>query len=67
MSGFTFPAYSIVIEETTYECPEMLVLGVAQSFELSVDFLIPSVKAVYDYVSTVTKAMMEVISHICRF
>ena len=37
MSGFTFPAYSIVIEETTYECPEMLVLGVAQSFELSVD------------------------------
>ena len=62
MSGFTFPAYSIVIEETTYECPEMLVLGVAQSFELSVDFLIPSVKAVYDHVTTVTKAMMEVIS-----
>ena len=62
MAGFTFPAYSVSIEETTYEYPEMLVLGVAQTFDLAVEFLIPSVKAVYEYVSTVTKAMMEVIA-----
>ena len=58
MAGFTFPAYSVVIEEQTYEFghspqsqvafPEMLVLGVAQTFDLAVEFLIPSVKAVYD-------------------
>ena len=62
MAGFTFPAYSVEIEGSTYEFPEMLVLGVAQTFDLAVEFLIPSVKAVYDYVSTVTKAMMEVIA-----
>ena len=72
MAGFTFPAYSVEVEEQTYEFghspqsqvafPEMLVLGVAQTFDLAVEFLIPSVKAVYEYVSTVTKAMMEVIA-----
>ena len=72
MAGFTFPAYSVEIEGSTYEFghspqsqvafPEMLVLGVAQTFDLAVEFLIPSVKAVYDHVSTVTKAMMEVIA-----
>ena len=63
MAGFTFPAYSVEIEGSTYEFghspqsqvafPEMLVLGVAQTFDLAVEFLIPSVKAVYEYVSTV--------------
>lgn len=62
MAGFTFPAYSVEVEEQTYEFPEMLVLGVAQTFDLAVEFLIPSVKAVYEYVSTVTKAMMDVIA-----
>ena len=62
MNGFQFPAYSVEVEGQTFEFPEMLVLGVAQSFDLAVEFLIPSVKAVYDYVTTVTKAMMEVIA-----
>ena len=74
MAGFTFPAYSVVVDtpdgslspdgakEQTFEFPEMLVLGVAQTFDLAVEFLIPSVKAVYDHVSAVTKAMMEVIA-----
>ena len=62
MNGFQFPAYSVEVEGQTFAFPEMLVLGVAQSFDLAVEFLIPSVKAVYDYVTTVTKAMMEVIA-----
>ena len=61
-SGVQYPPYSTTIEEQTISYPEQLILAIATAIELPVDFLVPSVKATYDYVSAVTKAMMEVIA-----
>ena len=65
-SGFQYPEFKVDVETEegtkTISFPEMLILGIAQSFDLSVEYLVPSVSAVYQYVSALTKAMMEVIA-----
>ena len=61
-SGFQYPSYTETIEEQTITYPEQLILAIATAIELPVDYLVPSVKATYDYISAVTKAMMETIA-----
>ena len=61
-SGFQYPSYTVTVEEQTISYPEQLILAIATAIELPVDYLVPSVKATYDYVTAVTKAMMEVIA-----
>ena len=61
-SGFQYPSYTETIEEQTISYPEQLILAIATAIELPVDYLVPSVKATYDYISAVTKAMMETIA-----
>ena len=79
-NGFQYPEFKVDVETEegtkTISFPEMLILGIAQSFDLSVEYLVPSVSAVYQYFSTKCKCCISICecinkgndgSNSCRF